>query len=129
MELPNHLKYTATHEWIAADEDGVVTVGITDFAQSQLGDIVYIEPPQIGQALKKGEEAGVVESVKAASDIYAPVGGEVIAVNEDLKQTPEALNQDPYQQGWLFKLKIHDPAELADLLDADRYSNVLAEHS
>lgn len=127
MEIPNHLKYTASHEWIAEDKDDVVIVGITDFAQSQLGDIVFIEHPEVGRTLKKGEEAGVIESVKAASDIYAPLTGEVVAINEQLQETPEGLNQDPYHNGWLFKLKVQEPSETETLLDADAYRTALAE--
>jgi glycine cleavage system H protein len=125
MEIPGHLKYTETHEWIAEEGDDIVIVGITDFAQSQLGDIVYIEQPTVGQMLKIGQEAGVVESVKAASDIYSPLTGEVIEVNEDIVKAPEALNQDPYHAGWLYKLKIEDASELLDLLDSDGYEDVI----
>lgn len=125
MEIPGHLKYTETHEWIAEEGDDIVIVGITDFAQSQLGDIVYIEQPTVGQMLKIGQEAGVVESVKAASDIYSPLTGEVIEVNEDIVKAPEALNQDPYHAGWLYKLKIEDASELQDLLDSDGYQDVI----
>lgn len=125
MEIPGHLKYTETHEWIAEEGDDIVIIGITDFAQSQLGDIVYIEQPTVGQMLKIGQEAGVVESVKAASDIYSPLTGEVIEINEDIAKAPEALNQDPYHAGWLYKLKIDDASELLDLLDSDGYQDVV----
>lgn len=127
MEIPGHLKYTASHEWIAEEDDEIVIVGITDYAQNQLGDIVYIEHPTVGQTLKMGQEAGVVESVKAASDIYAPLTGEVVEVNEAILKTPEGLNQDPYHAGWLFKMKIHEPSELLELLDADAYHELLEE--
>lgn len=127
MEIPGHLKYTSSHEWIAEEDDEIVIVGITDYAQSQLGDIVYIEHPTVGQTLKIGQEAGVVESVKAASDIYAPLTGEVVEVNENILKTPEGLNQDPYHSGWLFKMKIHEPSELSELLDADSYHELLEE--
>ncbi|MFO1258311.1 MAG: glycine cleavage system protein GcvH [Gammaproteobacteria bacterium] len=127
MEIPGHLKYTSSHEWIAEEDDEVVIVGITDYAQSQLGDVVYIEHPKVGQIFKMGQEAGVVESVKAASDIYAPLTGEVIEVNEDILKAPEGLNQDPYHSAWLFKMKIQEPSELLELLDADSYQELLEE--
>ena len=103
-DIPAELKYAATHEWARLEEDGTVTVGISDHAQSALGDVVYIEAPEIGLSVSAQEEAGVVESVKAASDIYAPVGGTICAVNDDLTDTPETVNQDPYGDGWFFKL-------------------------
>jgi glycine cleavage system H protein len=126
-DIPAELKYAATHEWARLEEDGTVTVGISDHAQSALGDVVYIEAPEIGLAVSAQEEAGVVESVKAASDIYAPVGGTICAVNVDLTDTPETVNQDPYGDGWFFKLTPMDPADLDDLLDAEAYAEVCAE--
>ena len=126
-DIPAELKYAATHEWARLEEDGTVTVGISDHAQSALGDVVYIEAPEIGLAVSAQEEAGVVESVKAASDIYAPVGGTICAVNDDLTDTPETVNQDPYGDGWFFKLMPTDPADLDDLLDAEAYAEVCAE--
>ena len=126
-DIPAELKYAATHEWARLEEDGTVTVGISDHAQSALGDVVYIEAPEIGLTVSAQEEAGVVESVKAASDIYAPVGGSICAVNDDLTDTPETVNQDPYGDGWFFKLTATDPADLDDLLDAEAYAEVCAE--
>ena len=119
-ELPSELKYAASHEW-ARLEDGVVTVGITDHAQEALGDVVYVELPDVGAQLHASDETGVVESVKAASDIYTPVSGEVIAINEELEDAPEIINGDPYNDGWFFKIKISDESELEALLSADEY--------
>ncbi len=124
--LPTELKYANSHEWARLDGD-TVTVGITDHAQEALGDVVYVELPEIGDTIHAGDEAGVVESVKAASDIYSPVTGEVIEINEELEDAPETINGDAYNDGWFFKLKISDPAELEDLLDADGYSASLSE--
>lgn len=126
-DIPAELKYAPTHEWARLEEDGTVIVGISDHAQSALGDVVYIEAPEIGLTVSAQEEAGVVESVKAASDIYAPVGGTICAVNDDLTDTPETVNQDPYGDGWFFKLTPTDPADLDDLLDAEAYARVCAE--
>ena len=126
-DIPAELKYAATHEWARLEEDGTVTVGISDHAQSALGDVVYIEAPEIGLTVSAQEEAGVVESVKAASDIYAPVSGTICAVNDDLTDTPETVNQDPYGDGWFFKLTPTDPSDLDDLLDAEAYAEVCAE--
>ena len=123
-ETPNELKYAKTHEWARLEEDGTVTVGITDFAQSELGDIVYVELPEIDVALEGGDEAGVVESVKAASDIYAPVGGTVIAVNAALEDTPEIVNEDPYGNGWFYRIDPNDVGDLDDLLDAEGYNEI-----
>ncbi len=126
-DIPAELKYAATHEWARLEEDGTVTVGISDHAQSALGDVVYIESPEVGLTVAAQEEAGVVESVKAASDIYAPVGGTVCAVNDNLADSPEIVNQDPYGDGWFFKLTPTDAADLEDLLDADGYAEVCAD--
>ena len=120
MNIPKELKYTQSHEWARSEADGTVSVGITDHAQEQLGDIVFVEAPKPGRKVAAGEAVGVVESVKAASDIYAPVAGEVTAVNADLTATPEVVNQDAYA-AWLFKLKPADPAAVAALLDAAAY--------
>ncbi len=125
--IPTHLKYLESHEWARAEADGTVTVGISDHAQSALGDLVFVELPEIGKSLAKGAAAAVVESVKAASDVYSPVSGEVIAANDALKGAPELVNQDPYEEGWLFKLKASDPAELDQLLDAQAYEKVVAD--
>jgi glycine cleavage system H protein len=126
MNVPQDLKYTATHEWVKTEADGTVTVGITDHAQAALGDLVYIELPAVGRALAAAEACAVVESVKAASDIYAPVAGEVTAVNADLTATPEVVNQDAYA-AWLFRLKPADPAAVGALLDAAAYQAAIGE--
>jgi glycine cleavage system H protein len=118
---PSELKYANSHEWARLEEDGTVTVGISDHAQESLGDVVFVELPDVGATLAAGDEAGVVESVKAASDIYAPVGGEVMAVNEQLEEEPETVNADPYNDGWFFRLQGVDPAELEQLLSAEDY--------
>jgi len=120
MTTPDNLKYTKTHEWVRREADGTATVGITFHAQEMLGDVVFIDPPAVGRTLGQGEECGVIESVKAAADLYAPVSGEVIAANAELADAPEKVNQDPYA-AWVFKLKPADPAELAELLDAAAY--------
>lgn len=123
--IPAELRYAASHEWARLEADGSVTVGISDHAQEALGDVVFVELPELGKQLAAGQEAGVVESVKAASDIYAPVGGEVIAINEALADTPENVNDDPYGS-WFFKLKPSNPAELDKLLDAAGYEAACA---
>ncbi|MFZ2062755.1 MAG: glycine cleavage system protein GcvH [Candidatus Binatus sp.] len=125
MEIPQGLKYSKEHEWVAT-EDTVATVGITDHAQDQLGEIVYIELPAVGDKVSKDDPFGVVESVKAVSDIYAPVTGTVIEINEDLPESPETVNEDPYGDGWLIKVKITDMSDLEDLMDADEYTELLA---
>jgi glycine cleavage system H protein len=126
--IPNNLKYLDSHEWARVESDGTVTVGISDHAQGALGDLVFVEVPEVGRALKKGGAAAVVESVKAASDVYSPVSGEVIANNSDaLGATPEIVNSDPYGQGWLFKVKPSNSGELASLLDAKAYEKVVEE--
>ncbi len=118
---PIELKYASSHEWARLDDDGTITVGISDHAQEALGDVVFVECPEIGSVLSAGDEAGVVESVKAASDIYAPVSGEVIAVNEVLEEAPETVNSDPYVDGWFYKLQPTDVAELENLKSAEDY--------
>ena len=123
-EFPQELKYASTHEWARLEEDGTVTVGISDHAQDALGDVVYVEHPEPGQQVSAGEEAGVVESVKAASDIYAPVSGSIIAVNSTLDDAPETVNQDPYGDGWFFKIEPEDAAQLDDLLDSAAYGEI-----
>lgn len=125
--LPEELRYATSHEWARLEEDGTITVGITDHAQSQLGDVVYVELPEIGVLLAAADEAGVVESVKAASDVYAPLSGEVIAVNEGLEDEPEIVNSEPYDGGWFYRLKPADVGELDSLLNADDYSEEIAE--
>ena len=120
-QAPNELKYASSHEWARLEEDGTVTVGITDHAQDALGDVVFVELPEVGIVLAAGDEAGVVESVKAASDIYAPLGGEVIDINGQLGDEPELVNSDPYNDGWFFKLRPSDVNELEGLLSASDY--------
>lgn len=118
---PSELKYASSHEWVRLEEDGTVTIGISDHAQESLGDVVYVETPEVGVGISAGDEAGVVESVKAASDIYAPVSGEVIAVNEVLEDEPETINADPYNDGWFYKVKPSDVSELDSLMTAEQY--------
>lgn len=127
MSIPAELKYTKSHEWLRLESDGSVTIGITDHAQEALGDIVFLELPEPGRIVAAGEECAVVESVKAASDIYAPVAGEVIARNDDAVAAPETVNQEAYGT-WLFKLKPGQPAQIAQLLDAAAYAAVAEEH-
>lgn len=125
--IPSELKYTKSHEWVRVEGDGTVTIGITDHAQGLLGDMVFIELPEPGTTLEAGEECAVVESVKAASDVYAPVSGEVTEINEVLEEAPETVNADPYNDGWLFRVKIGDEAALDELLDAEAYAELAAE--
>ena len=125
-DIPAGLRYAESHEWARLEADGTVTVGISDHAQEALGDVVFVELAEIGKAFAAGQEAGVVESVKAASDIYSPVAGEVIAVNEELSGSPELLNSDPYG-AWIFKLKPSNTAELDKLLDASGYKAAIGE--
>lgn len=121
--IPEDLKYAASHEWVRVDEEGVATVGISDHAQDALGDIVFVELPEPGTAVNAKDEVSVVESVKAASDIYSPVSGEIVAVNEALLDAPETVNSSPYESGWFYKIKISDEAELDELMDAEAYSD------
>ena len=123
MSTPEHLRYSATHQWARRESDGLVSVGITDHAQEQLGDVVFVQNPAPGRRLKQGEACGVVESVKAASDIYCPVSGEVVAINEALSDAPEQVNDDPYT-AWMFRIQPDDAAELDNLLDATAYQKV-----
>lgn len=118
---PSELKYASSHEWARLEDDGTVTVGISDHAQEALGDVVFVELPEVGNTYSAGEEIGVVESVKAASDIYAPIAGEVIAVNEALADSPEIINESPYDDGWFFKLQPSEVGELENLMDAEAY--------
>ncbi len=122
--IPADLRYTKSHEWVRLESDGSVTVGITDYAQNSLGDITYVQVPKVGAALKAGETFGVVESVKAASDLYAPVAGTVTAVNTALESAPETVNKAPYTDGWMLKLKLADAAAVKSLLDAAAYAAV-----
>jgi glycine cleavage system H protein len=126
MNIPQELKYTESHEWARLEGDGTVTVGITDHAQEQLGDIVFVEAPKAGRKVAAGEAVGVVESVKAASDIYAPVAGEIVAGNDALADSPEKVNADAYGS-WLFRIKPDNAADLANLLDAAAYAKVASE--
>ena len=125
MKLPPDLRYTASHEWVRREPDGTLSVGITDHAQEQLGDIVFVEAPQVGRKVAAGEAVGVVESVKAASDIYAPVAGEVVAANADLSAAPEKVNEDAFA-AWMFRIKPANPADLDKLLDAAGYEKAAA---
>ena len=126
MEFPEELKYTEDHEWALVEEE-IVTVGITDFAQDALGDVVFVELPQVGTLVELGKPFGVVESVKAVSDVYAPVSGEVVEVNEELPDAPEVINTSPYEDGWMIKIRLSEPSQLDDLLDADAYQEFVAE--
>ena len=120
--IPADLKYVASHEWIRLESDGTVTVGITDFAQDQLGDVVFVELPEVDSEVTADQDIAVVESVKAASDIYAPLAGKIIAVNDDLADAPEKVNEDPYGDAWFFNMELADAADLDKLLDADGYA-------
>ncbi|MSU50809.1 MAG: glycine cleavage system protein GcvH [Opitutus sp.] len=124
--IPAELRYAKSHEWLRPESDGTVTVGITDYAQNSLGDITYVQVPKVGASLKAGETFGVVESVKAASDLYAPVAGTVLAVNAALDGTPETVNHSPYTDGWMLKLKPADPAAIDGLLDSSAYAKHVA---
>lgn len=125
--VPDNLKYTDSHEWLRLEQDGAVTVGITDYAQASLGDLVFVETPQVGRRLKAGEACGVVESVKAASDTYAPITGEVVDANSRLAEAPELINSSPYCEGWIMRIQPDDASELESLLDPEDYENILAE--
>ncbi|MBD1228758.1 glycine cleavage system protein GcvH [Xenorhabdus griffiniae] len=125
--VPAELKYTESHEWVRSEGNGEYTVGITEHAQKLLGDMVFVDLPEIGTEVNSGDDCAVVESVKAASDIYAPVNGKIIAVNPDLENSPELVNSEPYNEGWLFRVKIADESELANLLDAESYRSLLEE--
>ena len=126
MDFPDELKYTEEHEWVLVEDD-IVTIGITDFAQEQLGDVVFVELPEVGDDLEAGKSFGVVESVKAVSDIYAPVSGEVVEINDELPNEPEIINSSPYDDGWLVRLKLTDPSELDELMDADAYQEFIEQ--
>lgn len=123
--IPNTLKYTKEHEWVADNGDGTVSIGITDHAQAALGDVTFVDLPKEGDSFAAGDVFGTVESVKAASDLYCPVSGEVVAVNGDLDSAPESVNSDPYGAAWMIKIKLSNTAELGDLLDAAGYQAVL----
>ncbi|MDO0946838.1 glycine cleavage system protein GcvH [Chromohalobacter israelensis] len=124
--IPANLRYTDSHEWVLDNGDGTVTIGITDHAQEALGDVVFVELPETGRELDAGEEFGVIESVKAASDLYLPLSGEIIAVNESLEDAPETVNDNPYEDGWIIKLKLAEPEALKSLLDATAYDALVS---
>lgn len=123
--IPSDLQYLRSHEWVRVEEDGIVTIGITDHAQEALGDVVFVELPEVGAILAAGDDAGVVESVKAASDLVCPLTGEIVEVNEALEDAPETVNSNPYDEGWFFKMKLEDEGELKGLLDAEAYADVV----
>ncbi len=125
--IPSELKYATSHEWVRNEGNGIVTVGITEHAQELLGDMVFVELPDVGDAVSTGDDVAVAESVKAASDIYAPVTGEVVEVNEDLEDSPELVNSDAFGDGWMFKVKVEDMSDLESLLDAEGYANSIDE--
>lgn len=124
-QVPEALLYTKDHEWIQLHEDSTATVGITDYAQESLGDITFVEFPVVGESLKRGDTFGVVESVKAASDLYMPLDAEVLEVNDEVDAEPELLNSDPYQKGWLLKIRLIDPSQVVALLKADAYAGII----
>ncbi|MGL5037037.1 MAG: glycine cleavage system protein GcvH, partial [Aeromonas sp.] len=123
--IPSELKYATSHEWIRVEANGEAVVGITEHAQELLGDMVFVELPEVGKQISAGDDCAVAESVKAASDIYSPVSGEIIAVNDALEESPELVNSDPYDAGWLFRIKLDEMSELANLLDAQGYQQVV----
>lgn len=125
--VPTELRYTKSHEWVRTEADGSITVGITDHAQELLGDMVFIELPEVEVNYAAGDECAVVESVKAASDVYSPITGEVTAINEDLTEAPETINQDPFDTGWMFKMQPEDAGEVDELMDAEAYAELIAE--
>ena len=125
--VPSDLKYISSHEWVREEDDGTVTIGITDHAQELLGDVVYVELPEVDSEVALEDELAVVESVKAASDIYAPLSGTVIAINDDLEDTPEIINSSPYDDGWMFKMQPSEPSELDGLMDAESYQNEIED--
>ena len=126
MKIPNELKYTKDHEWIAIEGE-IATVGITDFAQRELGDIVYVEIETVGELLKADEVFGTVEAVKTVSDLFLPVEGEILELNEDLETSPEDVNNDPYEKGWMIKMKVSNPSDLDNLLSSDDYKKLIGE--
>ena len=119
--IPSDLKYVASHEWLRLEEDGTITIGITDHAQDLLGDVVFVELPEVGAVVEADQEIAVVESVKAASDVYAPISGEIVEINEELVDNPELANEDPYGKAWFFKVKPANPADYDSLMSADEY--------
>ncbi len=127
MTIPSELRYTSDHEWVREEDDGNLTIGISDHAQTALGDLVFVELPEADTELAPGDACAVVESVKAASDVYAPLSGTVVAVNSALEDSPELVNQDPYGDGWLYRLQPTDATQIEDLLNADDYERLIAE--
>lgn len=123
--IPANLKYVASHEWLKLEDDGIITVGITDHAQDLLGDVVFVELPEVGREVSADEEIAVVESVKAASDVYAPIAGEIVEINDELVDSPELANEDPYGKAWFFKIKPTNVADYDDLLSAEEYQSAL----
>jgi len=123
--VPSNLRYTKDHEWVKVEGDGTVTVGITDYAQAALGDVTFIDLPKVGRQLEANDVFGTVESVKAASDLYSPVGGEVIAINSSLNDTPDLVNREPYEKAWMIRIKLKNPTELDKLLDSSNYQSSL----
>ncbi|MPW64341.1 glycine cleavage system protein GcvH [Moraxella catarrhalis] len=123
--IPADLKYVASHEWLKLEDDGIITVGITDHAQDLLGDVVFVELPEVGRTVSADEEIAVVESVKAASDVYAPIAGEIVEINDELVDSPELANEDPYGKAWFFKIKPANVADYDDLLSAEKYQSAL----
>lgn len=126
MNIPEELSYTKDHEW-ARIEDDTATIGITDYAQGELGDIVYVDLPEIGTQVNQGDSFGTIEAVKAVSDLFAPLSGEVVAVNDALNDAPEKINEDPYQEGWMIKIKMKDASEKEELMDSRQYENLIQE--
>ena len=126
MNFPENLKYTKDHEWVLVDGD-TGTVGITDYAQGELGDVVFVELPAIGRSVKQGESFGTIEAVKAVSDMYAPISGSVAEVNKELEKTPEIVNKDPYGKGWMVKIKVSNPADLSSLINAAAYKALIGK--
>ncbi len=126
MNFPDNLKYTKEHEWLRI-ENGLAVLGITDYAQSELGDIVFIEFPEIGKSFSQNDSIGTIEAVKTVAELYAPVSGEVVEVNDELADTPELVNQDPYEKGWMLKIKLNDPSEVDALMDGAAYKEHVAE--
>ena len=125
--VPTELKYTASHEWVRAEGEGVYSVGITEHAQELLGDMVFIDLPEVGTSFDAGDDCAVAEAVKAASDIYAPISGEIVAINDELEGAPELVNSAPYSEGWLFRIKASDEAQIAGLLDATAYESSIED--
>ena len=126
MAIPEDRRYSKEHEWALVEEAGTVLVGISEFAQAELGDVVFVELPKVGDRVEQGGQIGEIESVKAVSDLFSPVSGEIVEVNESVKQDPELVNQSPYENGWLLRIKPDDPAELDSLLDAAQYAALTA---